>query len=101
MNTKTKDLTQRAATSPRHRTGGYVILSRMADKVRADIAGKIGDYHTDCPLDHTLLDWKGIEYADVRKALEGGATDEEIAKYLDTHGKPKTPEEVRTWSDGV
>ena len=97
----TKDLTQQAPTSPRHRTGGYAILSRMTDKGRADIAGTIGEYHTDCPLDHMLLDWKGVEYAEVRKALEAGATDEEIAAYLDTHGTPKTHEEVRAWSDGM
>jgi hypothetical protein len=101
MITNTKDLTQQAPTSPRHRTGGYAILSRMTDKARADIAGTIGEYHTDCPLDHMLLDWKGVEYAEVRKALEAGATDEEIAAYLDTHGTPKTPEEVRAWSDGM
>jgi len=97
----TKDLTKQAATSPRQRTGGYVILSRMTDKARADIAGQIGDYHTDCPLDHKLLDWKGVEYAGVRKALEGGASDEEIAKYLDSHGTSKTPEEIRAWSDSM
>ena len=101
MITNVKDLTKEAPTSPRHRTGGYALLSRMTDKARADIAGKIGDYHTDCPLDHMLLDWKGVEYAGVRKALEAGATDEEIAAHLDSHGTPKTPEEIAAWSDGV
>jgi len=96
-----KDLTKQAPTSPSQRTGGYVLLSRMTDKARADIAGKIGEYHTDCPLDHVLLDWKGVEYAGVRKALEAGASDEEIAKHLDTHGTPKTPEEIRAWSDST
>ncbi len=101
MNINAKDLTKQAPTSPRHRTGGYAILSRMADKARADIEGKIGDYHTNCPLDHMLLDWKGVEYAGVRKALEAGATDEEIASYLDSHGTAKTPEEISAWSDRV
>lgn len=101
MSNNTKDLTKQAATSPRQRTGGYAILSRMTDKARADIAGKIGGYHTDCPLDHLLLDWKGVKYAGVRKALEAGATDEEIAAFLDTHGTPKTLEEIRAWSDSM
>lgn len=101
MTITAKDLTTQAPASPRHRTGGYVILSRMTDKARADIAGKMGDYHTDCPLDHMLLDWKGVEYAEVRKALEAGATDDEIAAHLNTHGTPKTPEEVQAWSDGI
>ena len=101
MITNTKDLTKQAATSPRHRTGGYALLSRMTDKARADIAGTMGDYHTDCPLDHLLLDWKGVGYSGVRQALEAGATDDEIAKHLDTHGTPRTPDEVRAWSDAV
>ena len=101
MSINAKDLTKQAPTSPRQRTGGYVILSRMTDKARADIAGKIGDYHTDCPLDHILLDWKGVKYADVRKALEAGATDEAIAKHLDSHGTKKTPAEIKAWSDNV
>jgi hypothetical protein len=96
---KAKDLTKQAPASPRQRTDGYVILSRMTDKARADIAGTMGDYHTDCPLDHMLLDWKGVEYAGVRKALEAGATDSEIAKYLNEHGTKKTPEEIKAWSD--
>jgi len=101
MITNSKDLTKQAATSPRHRTGGYALLSRMTDKARADIAGTISDYHTDCPLDHMLLDWKGVGYTAVRQALEAGASDEEIARHLDTHGAPKTPEEICAWSDGV
>jgi hypothetical protein len=96
-----KDLTKQAPTSPRKRTGGYVILSRMADKARADIAGTMGEYHTNCPLDHMLLDWKGVEYAGVRKALEAGATDEEIVKYLNEHGTKKTAEEIKAWSDNM
>jgi hypothetical protein len=73
----------------------------MTDKARADIAGKIGDYHTGCPVDHLLLDWKGVEYADVRKALEAGSTDAEIVTFLNTHGMPKTPVEIQAWSDGM
>ena len=37
----------------------------------------------------------------MRQALEAGATDEDIAQHLDIQGRPKTPEEVREWSDGV
>jgi hypothetical protein len=101
MIANTKDLTKQAPASPRQRTGGYAILARMTDKARADIAGTMGDYPTDCPLDRMLLDWKGVEYAGVRKALESGATDEEIAAYLDSHATPKTPQEVSAWSDSV
>ncbi len=101
MSIPAKDLTAQAPTSPRQRTGGYAILSRMTDKARADIAGNIGDYHTDCPLDHMLLDWKGVAYAPVRQALEEGADDAKIAALLDAQGTPKTPEEITAWSAGM
>ena len=102
MSTTALDLTKQAPASPRTRVGGYVILARLADKARADfLGGKIGDYHTDCPLDHMLLDWKGVPYADVKEKIVAGADDEEIAKFLDGAGTPKTPEEIETWSDGM
>ena len=50
--TTAKDLSKVAPTSPRVRTGGYAILARMADKGRADIAGTVGEYHFNCPLDN-------------------------------------------------
>ena len=100
MSTTAKDLTKEAPASPAKRTGGYVILSRLADKARADfLGGNVGDFHTDCPLDHMLLDWKGVKYEEVKKEILAGADDEKIAAYLDAHGTPKTPEEIKAFSD--
>ncbi len=96
-----KDLTTEAPTSPRVRTGGYAILSRMADKGRADIAGTIGSYHFDCPLDNMLFGFKGVKGQDVREVLENGGSDETVAAWLDSHGDPKTEEEKNAWSDGI
>lgn len=102
MTTQAKDLTKVPPASPKSRVGGYVILARMADKARADfLGGNIGEYHTDCPLDHMLLDWKGVSYAEVKKLITGGADDEKVAGYLDTHGTEKTPDEIKAWSDGM
>ncbi len=99
MTATAKDLTKEAPTSPHDRVGGYVILARMDDKCRAMLAGNLGEYHTDCPLDHMLLDFKGVPYSDIKREIEAGATDEEIAKYLDSHGTAKTPAEIEAWSD--
>lgn len=100
MTTAAKDLTKEPPTSPSDRVGGYVILARLADKARAAfLGGNLSDYHTDCPLDHMLLDWKGVPYADIKKEIVGGAEVEALAKYLDAHGTKKTPEEVEKWSD--
>jgi len=99
--TITKDLTKEAPTSPRVRVGGYAILARMADKGRADIAGTIGEYHFDCPVDNYLFGFKGVTGADVKKLLAAGASDQEIAAWLDANGIPKTEAEKQAWSDSV
>ena len=96
-----KDLSKEAPTSPRVRVGGYVILARMADKGRATIAGTVGDFHFDCPLDNYLFGFKGVKGEDVKKLLEGGASNEEIAAWLDANGEPKTEEEKQAFSDSL
>lgn len=100
--TAAKDLTKEAPASPGSRVGGYVILARLADKARAAfLGGNLGDYHTSCPLDHMLLDWKGVPYTDIQNKIEAGADDAELAAFLDANGIAKTPAEVEAWSDGM
>ena len=101
VNTPTKDLTKQAPASPRIRIGGYAILARMADKGRAALAGKNGEYHFDCPLDNLLFDFKGVKGEQVKELLVAGNSNSEIAAWFDTHGTPKTTAEVREWSDGI
>jgi hypothetical protein len=103
MNTKVngKDLTKEAPRSPRVRVGGYAILGRTLDKCRALIAGNIGEYHFDCPLDNMLFGFKGVTGDDFKAEVEKGASDEEMAKWFDTHGTPKTEDEKRHWCEEV
>jgi hypothetical protein len=96
-----KDLSKEAPTSPRERTGGYAILGRMTDKGRAVIAGTQGGYHFNCPLDNYLFGFKGVKGEDVKTQLEDGASNEQIAAWLDANGDPKTEEEKKAWSDGI
>ena len=100
MNT-TKDLSKQAPASPRVRTGGYAILARTADKGRAEIAGTTGEYHFNCPLDNYLFDFKGVTGENVRKLLESGTSNEDLAAWLDANGEPKTEAEKKAWSDSV
>lgn len=99
--TTAKDLAHQAPTSPRVRVGGYAILARTNDKGRADLAGTLGDYHYDCPLDNYLFGFKGVTGADVQKLLAAGATDEEVAAWLDANGEAKTEAQKLAWSDSV
>ena len=98
---KAKDLTKEAPRSPRVRIANYALLARMADKGRATLNKTNGDYHFNCPLDNMLFSFKGVNGDEVRKLLESGAHDEEIAKWFNIHGTPQTVSEVKQWSDCV
>src|SRR5688500_9660455 len=91
MNTKVKgkDLTKEAPRSPRVRIGGYAILARTYDKCCALLDGNIGEYHFDCPLDNMLFGFKGGTGDDFKAEVEKGATDEEMANWVDNHGTKK------------
>ena len=73
----------------------------MADKGRATLNGTAGGYHFDCPVDNMLFGFKGVTGAEVRPLLASGASDEQIAAWLDKQGTPKTAAEVKAWSDSV
>jgi hypothetical protein len=96
---KAKDLSKQPARSPRLRVGGYAILARMADKGRAFLNGTAGEYHFNCPVDNLLFGFKEVDGEQVKALLASGASDEQIAVWLDSHGTPKTAAEVKAWSD--
>ena len=90
-----------APRSPRIRVGGYGILGRTIDKCRALVAGDIGEYHFDCPLDNMLFDFKGVKGDDSKEQIEQGASDQEMIEWLNQSGEKKTPAEIKRWSEKV
>jgi hypothetical protein len=94
-----KDLKKEAPRSPRIRVGGYAILGRTIDKCRALVAGNIGEYHFDCPLDRHLFEFKGVRGQDFRAQIEQGASDEEIIEWLNQSGEGKTSAQIRRWGE--
>src|SRR6266513_4028260 len=96
-----KDLAKEAPRSPRLRVGGYAILGRTIDKCRALVAGNIGEYHFDCPLDNMIFGFKGVKGVDFKAQIEQGASDQEMVEWLNQNGEEKTPEEIERWADEV
>ena len=90
-----------APRSPRIRVGDYAILGRTIDKCRASVAGNIGEYHFDCPLDNMLFSFKGVKGDDFKAQIEQGASDQEIVEWLDQSGEKKTPDEIKRWGEEV
>ena len=96
-----KDLTKESPRSPRIRVGGYAILGRTIDKCRALVAGDIGEYHFDCPLDNTLFGFKGVKGEDFKAQIEQGASDQEMVEWLNQSGEKKTAAQINRWSEKV
>ena len=92
------DLTQRPPRSPRLKLGGYVILPRMLDKGRAEIAGKAGEYHFACPLDQRLLSFTGLAAEEILNLLKQGKSDTEALAWIRDHAK-QNDWEIFHWSE--
>lgn len=93
------DLTKRAPRSPRVRLGGYVILPRMLDKGRAEIAGTQGEFHYNCPLDQHFTRFAGIDADALMAQLKAGKGDGEVLAWIEENGTNKREAwEIQQWS---
>jgi len=93
------DLTKSYPRSPRETLAGYVIAARMLDKCRATIAGTAGEYHFDCRLDNQFLEFTGISAEQFKSYVATGATDTEVATWVELHSKVKARAEVVAWNN--
>ena len=99
QNIPTTDLTQRPPRSARARLGGYALLPRMLDKGRAELAGKNGEYHYDCPLDQRILGFLGLDAAALKAELAAGKGDGEILEWITANQKnPRADWEIAQWT---
>jgi hypothetical protein len=99
MNYSAPDLTQHPPRSPRVRLGGYVLLPRMIDKCRAELAGKNGPYHYNCPLDQRLLAFAGVDADAFKAEIAKGKGDGELLTWFQENQKTRRSDwEVAQWS---
>tara|TARA_R110002096_G_scaffold238581_7_gene430160 strand:+ start:9532 stop:9996 length:465 start_codon:yes stop_codon:yes gene_type:complete len=93
------DLTQDVPRSPRETLAGYVVAGRMLDKCRAVAAGTNGEYHFDCPLDNQFLSFAEIAAEDFKSFVATGASDDEVADWIQQHAKPRERREIIAWNN--
>lgn len=93
-----RDLTRQPPHSPRVRLAGFVIARRTIDKCRASVAGTLGEYHYDCPLDNMLFSFKGITGDQFKAVVQNSENYEDVGDWLLANGTPKTPTEIKAWS---
>ena len=89
---------KQAPRKPRETLAGYALAARAVDKCRAVLVGWEGEYFSNCPLDQRWLTFAGINYEAFRSFVATGATDEQIAKWIDEHAKKRPPSEIDLWN---
>ena len=82
------DLTKTPPRSGRDMLGGYAWLARLADKARAEHAGKQGDYVAYCPLSLGFLERAGITADAFDVLVRDGLDDQHLVEYFDRHVAP-------------
>ena len=95
------DLSKGFPASPHAMLGGYVLAKRCVDKGRAELAGTIGDYHFDCPLDNMFLGFAEIKGSDLREFLATGADDAAVSKWIEQKAKKRERIEIIKWNNGL
>jgi Domain of unknown function (DUF5069) len=85
--------------SPRATLAGYVLAARAVDKCRAVLVDWQGKYHSNCPLDQRWLNFVEIDYHDFRSIVATGATDDEIAAWIEQHAKKRPRAEIVAWNN--
>jgi len=97
INLSAPDLTQFPPRSPHVRLGGYVHFPRLLDKARAEIAGKVGEYHFNCPLDRHFFDFTGVGPEALLAELKLGRSDSQMLAWVGGHTR-RLPAEIAAWS---
>jgi len=90
------DLTTSYPRSVREKHLGVVQIARTIDKGKAQLAGKLGEYRYDCPMDKHLFEWLGISGEQLLDAIKQGdrATDDFLRAYV----AKKSPAEIETFN---
>ncbi len=93
------DLTRRPPRSPRVRLGGYVVLARILDKGRAEIAGTAGEYKYNNPADYHWFTFTGLTAEALKAELATGKGDGEMLQWIAQNAPHRrTPWEIQQWS---
>ena len=92
------DLTTEYPRSPRALFAGYVIVGRVLDKCRAMLNGTEGEYLFNYGIDRVFFEFAGIDSDEFKDFVATGATDEEVAEWIESKAKAHSPGEIAAWN---
>ena len=97
INYSAPDLSQHPPRSARVRLGGFAHLPRLLDKARAELAGKNGPYHYNCPLDQSFFAFTGIDHEVMLAEIKKGGSDSAMLAWVRENTR-RLPCEIAAWS---
>ena len=95
------DLTKGFPHSPHAMLAGYILAKRSLDKCRAELAGTIGEYHFDCPLDNMFFGFAGLKGTAFKKFVATGADDEAVSKWIHKNAKKRSRIKIIKWNNDL
>jgi hypothetical protein len=101
VKTMAKDLAQEPPRSPRETLAGYIIAARVLDKCRAFLNGTLGEYDFDCFMDNLFFGFAGIQAEAFKNFVATGASDEEVAGWIQEHSKQTEKLEIVKWNNQI
>lgn len=76
------DLRTSEPRAPKTPLGGFEFGARALDKCRASLAGTVGEFKFNCPMDQQFFRATGIEASAFEAEVATGATDEQMDKWV-------------------
>jgi hypothetical protein len=93
-----KDLTKTTPRSSSEMMLGIAQLARVIDKAKAATHGTLGEYKYDCPMDHDLFEYLGIEPKAFLEVVNNAKSDYEIGAYAKTFVAKKDPRNIEAFN---
>jgi hypothetical protein len=90
------DLTKSYPRSVRDKHLGMVQVGRTIDKGKASLAGKLGDYRYECPMDQHLFEFLHINGEQLLDAIKKG--DQATDAFMQSAIAKKNPAEIDTFN---
>jgi hypothetical protein len=88
---RAKDLRTESPRNPEEELGGFRGAARCVDKCRAALLGWQGEYIYGCPMDQQFLNLSGIGANELKAFVATGASDEQIANWIEEHAHAGSP----------
>jgi gluconokinase len=88
--------------SPAEKLGGLVYFGRMLDKIRVHARGELpADYQPNLGkgFDAKCCAFLHLDYDEVAKRVNDGATDEQMLGWAFAHGRRPSDDEITMWNE--